>query len=474
MTAFDGQQDNGFPSRLIEGAKDISQNRDSFYNNQDAIEIYTGDYEAKRLDPSRKYEIDLNNERGPLANLYKTTNNPSNSSVFAFPIDLATSPSADTTHFMQFNMYETQSAQLRDAARLSTLLSENPLNEEDNSWLDSISPEYIEEMGLTPLGYKPPSTKEVPGEPRYKQTVIRDRNAGTGANTTGVVTERIDTVQTVPLTREEQIKHRIDFMGNQNFRGGVNQRVRTPNPTRTLRQKKFKSKDTCFLYMPHKINNLSLQSYDTPSLLFASILGQSGTALAAAGKALMSGNFGDAGKEAMNMIQAAGPIAMRKAIGALDSVASIIGMDTELESAATQLLGQAINPRKELVYNSPELRTFEFSYEFYPRNLKESQMVEAIIKMFRFHSAPALSDSGNFLVPPSIFTIKFYKRDTNTVVENPFLLKMRDCALTEVNVDYTPNGNFSAFGSGAPVATTMSLTFKELDINVKDDILEGY
>ena len=62
----------------------------------------------------------------------------------------------------------------------------------------------------------------------------------------------------------------------------------------------------------------------------------------------------------------------------------------------------------------------------------------------------------------------------NSVLENPFLLKMRDCALTEVNVDFTPNGNFSAFGSGAPVATTMSLTFKELDINVKDDILEGY
>jgi len=477
MTAFDGQQDNGMVSNIIEGAKDISQNRNSFYSNQNAVEIYTGDYEANRLDPSRRYENELNKAEGPLANLYKTTNNPSNSSVFAFPIDLATSPDADTTHFMQFNMYETQSAQLRNADRLSTLLKENPLNEEDNSWKDRVaqmSDEDIANMGLTPIGYQPTRSKEVPGDPIYRQRAITNRNAGTGANTTGVITERIDTVQSVRLSSDEIIQQRVDFMGNQNYRGGVNKRVRTPNPTRTLRQKKYKSKDTCFLYMPHKINNLSLQSYDTPSLLFASILGQSTTALAAAGKALMSGNFADAGKEAMNMIQAAGPIAMRKAIGALDSVASVIGMDTELESAATQLLGKAINPRKELVYNSPELRTFEFSYEFYPRNLKESQMVEAIIKMFRFHSAPALATGGNFLVPPSIFAIKFYKRNMNSVVENPFLLKMRDCALTEVNVDFTPNGNFSAFGSGAPVATTMSLTFKELDINVKDDILEGY
>ena len=101
-------------------------------------------------------------------------------------------------------------------------------------------------------------------------------------------------------------------------------------------------------------------------------------------------------------------------------------------------------------------------------------MVEAIIKLFRFHSAPALASGGNFLVPPSIFALKFYQRTSTSVTENPFLLKIRDCALTEVNIDYTPNGSFSSFGNGAPVAITMSLTFKELDINVKDDILEGY
>ena len=39
MTAFDGQQDNGTISNIIEGAKDISQNRNSFYSNQNAVEI---------------------------------------------------------------------------------------------------------------------------------------------------------------------------------------------------------------------------------------------------------------------------------------------------------------------------------------------------------------------------------------------------------------------------------------------------
>ena len=288
MTALDGQQDNGLISRLVEGAKDISQNRNSFYSSDDAIEIFTGDYEANRLDPSRRYEIELNKAEGPLANLYKTTNNPSNSSVFAFPIDLAQSHDADTTHFMQFNMYETQSAQLRNADRLSTLILDNPLNEEDNSFMERLSEEDLKRAGVPE----------------------RMKSLGTLETGSQYLTARTD---------KERIQSRIDFLGSQNFRGGVNKRVRTPNPTRTLRQKRYKSKDTCFLYMPHKINNLSLQSYDTPSLLFASILGQSGTALANAGKALMSGDLSGAGENAMNMIKAAGPIAMRKAIGALVS-----------------------------------------------------------------------------------------------------------------------------------------------------------
>ena len=442
MNALTEQLDNGFLSNFLEGAKDISQNKNVFYT--DPFEIYTGDYEGRRLDPSRKYEIDLNKDYGPLAGLYKTTNNPSNSTVFAYPMDLATSADGDTTHFMQFNMYETQSAKLRSADRLQALVDEQPLNA-DNSWMEQVTSkddDALMKLGLTPLG------------------AGRGTRIGEGRRSNG-------------RSATEQINQRIVDLGADS-RGSENTRFRTPNPTRTVRQKKYKSKDTCFLYMPHKINNLAIQSYDSPSLLFASIMGQSITSLVGGLNALGDGDFEQARKEGTKMLQSVGPIAMRKALGALDSVTSMLGMDTELEATATQLLGKAINPRKELVYNSPELRTFEFSYEFYPRNLKESQMVEAMIKMFRFHAAPALATGGNFLVPPSIFAIKFYKRNMNSVEENPFLLKMRDCALTEVNIDYTPNGNFSAFGSGAPVAITMSLTFKELDINVKDDVLEGY
>jgi hypothetical protein len=438
---------NSFGERLDAGISDVAGNRVGHFTSSQSIEIFTGDYEANRLDPSRRYEISIDRQNGPLAPLFKSSRgNPE--SVFSYPLDLAQSHDSDISHFMQFNMYEVQSPQMRDAARLSTILQEGALNEEDNTWAERLSDKQLTQIG---------------GVSRHVEISPYRMNAG-GWDTSFGYSRR--------ATQKEVIQSRIDVLDVEDM--ARNTRTRTSNPTRTLRQKKYKSKDTCFLYMPNKINNLSLQSYDTPSLLFAAILGQSAKALGSGIGNIIDGELGAAASNLMTLVSSMGPVMMRKAIGALDSVASVVGLDTELEAAATQLLGQTINPRKELVYNAPELRTFEFSYEFYPRNVKESQMVEAIIKLFRFHSAPSLSDNGNFLVPPSIFEIKFYQRTSNSVNENPFLLKVRDSALTEVNVDFTPNGSFTAFGNGAPVAITLSLTFKELDINVKDDILEGY
>ena len=432
---------NGFVDKFVEGIEDVLTNTDSFLPKDKAIEVFTGDYEANRLHPSRKYEIDLNNKKGPLRNLYNTEGE-NKSVVFSYPLDLAQSFDSDATHFVQFNMYEVQSPNLRDQSRLSMLIRDHPTGEDSFAWVEGLTDEQLKKMGID-----------------------RPRELGYGSQ------NETHFLNSTAEVGKGMVKSRIEVLKKQ---GESSERTRSPNPTRTLRQKKYKSKDTCFLYMPHKINNLSLQSYDTPSLLFAAILGQSTKAMSSAVTNALNLKAGAAGDDLMTAVKSMGPVMMRKLIAAGDSVAGLIGIDTELEAAATQLLGQTINPRKELVYNTPELRTFEFSYEFYPRNLKESQMVEAIIKLFRFHSAPSLSDNGNFLIPPSIFTMKFYQRTSTEVTENPFLLKIRDCVLTEVNVDYTPNGTFSSFGNGAPVAITMSLTFKELDINVKDDILEGY
>jgi len=438
-------------------------NSDNFITGNQRVELATGEYESNRLDPITRYNLDLRDRHGIFSKLYED----GVSKIYAYPMDLSDTPSTtEAMHFMQFNMYEVESPAMRNRDNMSQLIQELEADDETDNFLDAMDAETLRRMGIAGSAYQnfvetAPHRTSPEG---YFVTAPEPFSLEPAAGGLDNVGQRKPTDQLIAL-KQDQLKKEV----------AKDKTVRSPNPTRTLRQKRYKSKDTCFLYMPHKINNLSLQSYDTPSMLFANMMiGIGGDVTRAAQQAIGQGNLKAAGNSIADALSKAGPVAMRKALGLIDSVSSIIGMDTELEAAATQIFGASINPRKELVYNAPELRTFEFSYEFYPRSVKETQIVESIIRLFRFHSAPTLANSGVFLIPPSIFAIKFFQRTTSSVTENPFLLKVRDCALTEVNVDFTPNGSFSAHMDGSPVAITMSLTFKELDVNVKDDILEGY
>lgn len=140
------------------------------------------------------------------------------------------------------------------------------------------------------------------------------------------------------------------------------------------------------------------------------------------------------------------------------------------------LFGVVANPMLDLIYTSPELKTYRFDFAFYPRSQKEAQEVQKIISTLKFHQAPEISTIGNgyFLVPPSEFDIKFFYNGA----ENPNVPKITTCVLTSIDVDFAPNG-FSAYevpgqttpklgGTGTPVAIRVSLQFKETLYHTKE------
>ena len=57
--------------------------------------------------------------------------------------------------------------------------------------------------------------------------------------------------------------------------------------------------------------------------------------------------------------------------------------------------------------------------------------------------------------------------------ENNFYNRIATCVLQDCKVNYTPNG-VKSFEDGSPTATTMSLTFKEIELMTKDKIAEGF
>lgn len=223
-------------------------------------------------------------------------------------------------------------------------------------------------------------------------------------------------------------------------------------------------KDTIALYMPNTLAFTHAQNYPTinrgmdPFTLLAtgsSLLSESGQKLSSENiTGFLAGTFGNL-------------------------AGNILGSGTT-QAIITRNFG-AVNPRTEYIYSSPVFQTHQFDFMFYPRSELEAESVLEIIRMFNFHSAPELKrgTAGQFLVPPSEFSIKFYYNGKENF--NIRQIKKK-CVLTSMTTDYAPNG-FKTYessdgdltpttgGTGMPVAIRLTLMFQELEFYEKKDFL---
>lgn len=135
--------------------------------------------------------------------------------------------------------------------------------------------------------------------------------------------------------------------------------------------------------------------------------------------------------------------------------------------------GLAINPQVQLLFKATALRTFQFEFLFTPTSQKEADTVQQIIQKFKYHAAPTIGGgaikSDLFFTMPDTFDIQFfYKGNVNNKIH-----RIDECVLESINVDYAPNG-WAAFNDGSPVQTKMTLQFKELAIQDKAKIAQGF
>ena len=152
-------------------------------------------------------------------------------------------------------------------------------------------------------------------------------------------------------------------------------------------------------------------------------------------------------------------------------IGAAVGQDGQ--GLFTRETGAIINPNIELLFNSPQLREFSFDFTLAPREQEEAEEVIKIIRFFKQGMAPIRDDSRLFLKSPHTFQVEFLKRVGGSSQSNPFIGKKKECALTNVSVDYTPNGTYSTYDDGVMTAYKMSLTFKELEAVYNDDYEEG-
>lgn len=153
---------------------------------------------------------------------------------------------------------------------------------------------------------------------------------------------------------------------------------------------------------------------------------------------------------------------------------SIIPGMGDLKGALTKVTGKATNPNTEMVFKSVPMRSFDFVFEFAPKNKKELENMQKIIEIFKYHMHPAIEPYGNDFIVPEEFQITYMYLE----YRNQYIPRVSRCVLTNLELQHGDDANFSTFAGddkgAAPIYTKMSLKFSETEIMTKTTIVKGF
>jgi len=148
-----------------------------------------------------------------------------------------------------------------------------------------------------------------------------------------------------------------------------------------------------------------------------------------------------------------------------------------LKAAAEMRSGVVLSDRMELAFQGIDKRTFQYEFKMNPKSEDEAKEIRNIIHAFKVNMLPEFegSDShGRALIVPNTFDIEYHWNGA----ENQFLHKISTCVLESMNVSYGGDKyktHAGVSGDGAPpIDTTLSLTFKELDLITREKASEGF
>ena len=163
------------------------------------------------------------------------------------------------------------------------------------------------------------------------------------------------------------------------------------------------------------------------------------------------------------------PDSQRAIAGAISGTAiGALGGNVDANQLIARASGQILNPNLELLFNGVGLRTFPLSFQFFPRNKQEGTVVMNIIRTLKLEMAPSRttkSENGVFIKQPSIFQLT-YKTGGKA---HKFLNRFLPAVLSDMKVNYSASGTFSAFYDGTPTHMQVDLQFKELNPIFRED-----
>jgi hypothetical protein len=246
-----------------------------------------------------------------------------------------------------------------------------------------------------------------------------------------------------------------------------------------------------YLNMPQAIAYDDSISWDAKPLGTIGAVLDSGFTAAGKGAAIgNAGNIASAGIGAM-----LGGLVGKLGIAGVGIGAILGGMGGEsLQNGLSATLGMTSNPYEEMMFSGITFRSFNFDFVFRPESAAEIRVVDTIIKMFRKHSRPSFTSEKNLgksiMNYPMEYGIEFLTADRGNTdfkgedakkkaagdvyKRNKHLPLIKTCVCEKVSTNYTPQSVWAAYDSGAPVAISLSLGFKETELVMNTDVEGGY
>ena len=147
-----------------------------------------------------------------------------------------------------------------------------------------------------------------------------------------------------------------------------------------------------------------------------------------------------------------------------------------VQGLLSRTTGAVLNPNMELLFNAPALRPFTFNFVLSPRDESEAKQVKQIIRFFK-QGMSVKTTSSIFLKAPHIFDIRYQTFDKNgtEIKDHPSLNRIKTCALTSFNVDYTPSGSYMTFNDNERTMTQYAIQMNLTELNpiYEDDYQDG-
>jgi len=162
-------------------------------------------------------------------------------------------------------------------------------------------------------------------------------------------------------------------------------------------------------------------------------------------------------------------------------------------------LGVVLNPNTELMFSGFKPRSFSLKYKMSARNGDEAKMITRIIGTFKKVALPSFGEepggaldasknindflnglgfgtdenkrsNANYIGVPGLCNVQFM----NGSKLHEHLPQYKVCAITDVSINYTPDGTYNTYGDGRPVAVELSLSFAETKLVYSNEInIEG-